>query len=295
MKQPQRLGDDFALAFARAFRSRKCSESRPSENERPPFLIAGSGKPWHGHEKHCPAAWIEAAKKTSVWEEPSPGPLARTGRKWKCARLPSWSCPSCVCDSKSVLLPRRCPRRSRTRPPISHHGDVVLCHARRDAGRKRGRWATEAAAGPRCARGPCAGKRACPNLDSSSKTDLETRRKHREAFRARADSAQSAPGRNRARDHPLQRRTQDHWATSPTAGPRRARGSAAAKRARPRKRANLARCKICDFGPELGFEQPNRFRSLRDTRRTEKKVLRKPPAARPVVGQTFKYIYIYIY
>ena len=117
-----------------------------------------------------------------------------------------------------------------------------------------------------------------PNLDSSSKTDLETR-------------AKRAPGRNRARGHPLQRRTRDHRATSPAAGPRHARGSAAAKRAQPRKRANLARCKICDFGPELGFEQRNRFRSLRDTRRTKKKVLRKPPAGAPVVGQTFKYIY----
>ena len=91
-------------------------------------------------------------------------------------------------------------------------------------------------------------------------------------------SAKRAPGRNRARDHPLQRRTRDHRATSPAAGPRRAHGSAAAKRARPRKRASLVRGKICDFGPELGFEQRNRFRSLQDTRRTEKKVLRKPPA-----------------
>ena len=66
---------------------------------------------------------------------------------------------------------------------------------------------------------------------------------------------------------------------------------AAAKRARPRKRANLARSKISDFGPELRFEQRNRFRSLRGTRATEKKVLRKPPAGGPVVGQTFKYIY----
>ena len=77
----------------------------------------------------------------------------------------------------------------------------------------------------------------------------------------------------------------------PRGGPRRAHGSAAAKRARPRKRANLARGKICDFSPELGFDQRNRFRSLRDTRRTKKKVLRKPPAGAPVVGQTFKYIY----
>ena len=131
----------------------------------------------------------------------------------------------------------------------------------------------------------------CPSLDSRSKTDLETQRTEKKAFRARAGSAQSARGRNRARDHPLQRRTRDHRATSPAAGPRRAHGSAAAKRARPRKRANLARGKICDFGPELGFEQRNRFRSLRDTRRTEKKVSRKPPAGAPVVGQTFKYIY----
>ena len=130
----------------------------------------------------------------------------------------------------------------------------------------------------------------CPNLDSRSKTDLETQRIEKKAFRARL-SAKRAPGRNRARDHPLQRRTRDHRATSPAAGPRRARGSAAAKRARPRKRASLARCKICDFGPELGFEQRNRSRSLRDTRRTKKKVLRKPPAGAPVVGQTFKYIY----
>ena len=129
-----------------------------------------------------------------------------------------------------------------------------------------------------------------PNLDSSSETDLETRGKHTESC-ARRLGAKRAPGRNRARDHPLQRRTRDHRATSPAAGPRHARGSAAAKRAQPRKRANLARCKICDFSPELGFEQRNRFRSLRDTRRTKKKVLRKPPAGAPVVGQTFKYIY----
>ena len=130
----------------------------------------------------------------------------------------------------------------------------------------------------------------CPNLDSRSKTDLETQRSEKKGFRARR-SAKRAPGRNRARDHPLQRRTRDHRATRPAGGPRRAHGSAAVKRARPRKRANLARCKICDFGPELGFEQRNRFRSLRDMRRTEKKVLRKPPAGGPVVGQTFKYIY----
>ena len=132
-------------------------------------------------------------------------------------------------------------------------------------------------------------RKICPNLDSSSKTDLETREKHTEL--KKAARAKRAPGRNRARDHPLQRRTRDHQATSPAAGPRRARSSAAAKRAQPRKRASLARGKFCDFSPELGFEQRNRFRSLRDTRRTKNKVLRKPPAGAPVVGQTFKYIY----
>ena len=132
----------------------------------------------------------------------------------------------------------------------------------------------------------------CPNLDSRSKADLQTQKTQKKSFQStRRLSAKRAPGRNRARDHPLQRRTRDHRATSPAAEPRRARGSAAAKRARPRKRASLARCKICDFGPELGFEQRNRFRSLRDTHRTKKKVLRKPPAGAPVVGQTFKYIY----
>ena len=62
-----------------------------------------------------------------------------------------------------------------------------------------------------------------------------------------------------------ERRTQDHWATSPAAGPRRARGPRAGKRPRPRKRASLARA---NFGPELGFEQRSRFRSSQGTRRT---------------------------
>ena len=46
----------------------------------------------------------------------------------------------------------------------------------------------------------------CPNLDSRSKTDLETQRTEKKAFRARADSAQSArqggtePGTTRFKD-----------------------------------------------------------------------------------------------
>ena len=119
----------------------------------------------------------------------------------------------------------------------------------------------------------------------------EIQRIEKKAFRARADAAQSA---RQGGTEPGTTRFRDGRATTGPPAPRRGPGAPtvlAAKRARPRKRANLARSKICTFGPELGFEQRNRFRSLRDTRRTEKKVLRKPPAARPVVGQTFKYIY----
>ena len=92
----------------------------------------------------------------------------------------------------------------------------------------------------------------CPNLDSRSKTDLESQRTEKTPFKsARRLSAKRAPGRNRARDHPLQRRrTQDHRATSPAAGLRRAHGSAAAKRARPRKRANLSALQNLRFWPQ---------------------------------------------
>ena len=79
----------------------------------------------------------------------------------------------------------------------------------------------------------------------------EIQRIENKAFRARADAARSArqggtePGTTRFRDG---RRTR---ATSPAAGPRRAHGSAAAKRARPRKRAYLARGKYATFAPNL--------------------------------------------
>ena len=99
-----------------------------------------------------------------------------------------------------------------------------------------------------------------------------------------------APGGNRARDHPLQRRAQDHWATSPAAGPRRARGPRAGKRPRPRKRASLARA---NFGPELGFEQRSRFRSSQDTCRIKKQASRSPSVRRSrttVLALTFKLI-----
>ena len=164
--------------------------------------------------------------------------------------------------------PRRCPRRSRTRPPIR-----TWIRAAKQI------WKLAQQVGhERAHQSELGFEREIQRIERKLSERALTQRK----ARAREEPS---PG------PPLQRRTQDHRATSPAAGPRRAHGSAAAKRARPRKRANLARGKICDFGPELGFEQRSRFRSLRDTRRTEKKVLRKPPAGGPVVGQTFKYIY----
>ena len=59
-------------------------------NGRRAFLIAGSGKPRHGHEKHCPAARIEAAKKTSARGR---NRAARTERKWKCSEAPFMGSP----------------------------------------------------------------------------------------------------------------------------------------------------------------------------------------------------------
>ena len=117
----------------------------------------------------------------------------------------------------------------------------------------------------------CAGTAGCPAASATPggcppawlgvgqqvglRAHLETRRKYRELRRKLSEHALTQR-KARAREEPspgppAQRRTRDHRATSPAAGPRRAHGSAAAKRARPRKCANLARSKICDFGPEL--------------------------------------------
>ena len=132
----------------------------------------------------------------------------------------------------------------------------------------------------------------CPNLDSRSKTDLESQRTEKKAFRARADSAQSA---RQGGTEPGTARFKDGRATAGPPGPRRGPGAPAVQ-PRPRgldlESAQVQRvAKFFRFWPELGFEQRNRFRSLRDTRRTTKRVLRKPLAGAPVVGQTFKYIY----
>ena len=143
---------------------------------------------------------------------------------------------------------------------------------RKEGGTRRGRGQEALTRKRAC----LARAKACPNLGSSSKTD--------EAQSARQGGTE--PGTTHFKDG---------RATTGPPAPRRGPG---APTVQPRPRGPglesaqvLARGKICDFGPELGFEQRNRFRSLRDTCRTEKKVLRKPPAGGPVVGQTFKYIY----
>ena len=126
------------------------------------------GKPRRGHETHCPAARIEATKKTSAGGT-EPGPPARTKRKRKCSEAPFIG----------VARVLGCPAASATpggRPPGGH----VLQPTRGSSSPRR--CPTNAPINP--------------NLDSSSKTDLETCGKYRvekKAFRARADAAQSAP------------------------------------------------------------------------------------------------------
>ena len=215
-------------------------------------------------------------KKTSAGGT-KPGPPARTERKWKCSEAPFMGLrgrcrlPSCICNSRRLSICLAAPMGATScGQHVGLRARVVVLEGHERAHQSKLGFEQQ----------------------NRFRNLREIQRIEKKALRARADAAQSArQGGTEPRDHPLQRRTQDHRATSPAEGPRRAHGSAAAKRARPRRRANIARGKICDFGPELGFEQRNRFRSLRDTRRTEKKVLRKPPAGGPVVGQTFKYIY----
>ena len=148
-----------------------------------------------------------------------PGSLDQGREKNKCAREepsrghpqgPRGSCPAASTTPRSCP-PARCADRATSCPwgwPTSEDHErahqfratMTLCSATPGPQKlRRGR----------CARGPRAGKRPCPNLDSSSATDIETCGKHRaekKAFRARADSAQSArqggtePGTTRFRD-----------------------------------------------------------------------------------------------
>ena len=118
------------------------------------FLIAGSGKPRHGHEKRRGSPKQRRGhQKTSAREEASPGPPAeaRTLGRRSCGGAPP-----------------------RPRPTRGH--EALTKKARKFNARKFG-----------------------PNLDSSSKTDLETRGKHKELNRKlRAPTRRKA----RAREEP---------------------------------------------------------------------------------------------
>ena len=70
----------------------------------------------------------------------------------------------------------------------------------------------------------------CPNLDSRSKTDLKTQRTEKKAFRARADSAQSA---RQGGTEPGTTRFKDGRATTGPPAPRRGPGAPAVQ-PRPR-------------------------------------------------------------
>ena len=133
---------------------------------------AGSGKPRRGHEKHCPAARIEATKKASAGGA-KPGPPARTERKWKCSEAPFMGLrgycrlPSCICNSRRLSSCLAAPMGATSCGPTR-----------------------------RVLRRPIN-----PRLDSSSKTDLETRGKYRELKRKLSERALTQR-KARAREEP---------------------------------------------------------------------------------------------
>ena len=183
MQQPQRLGDDFAFASAelqhappawkfcaarsqeRFYRENAQRANQAKMNGRHAFLIAGSGNPRHENIARQPGS--RPRKKTSArGRNRARDHLQGPRGSGSAPRLPSWSCAGTAgCPAASttpqeaVLLPPRPATRvgqqvifepaslsqDHERPSSSRHGDVVLCHARRGAGRKRGRWGGPAA------------------------------------------------------------------------------------------------------------------------------------------------------
>ena len=129
--------DVLRRAKPKAFRPRKCSESGSSVMMTKgcrAFLIAGSGKPRHGHEKRRGSPkqrrGHEKQARAEGSEPETTGGSAAAGRR-SCGGAP----------------PRPRPTRGQ---------EALTQKARKFNARK-----------------------ICPNLDSSSKTDLETRGKHR--------------------------------------------------------------------------------------------------------------------
>ena len=112
----------FCAAQSQERFDRANAQSRPSENERPPrFFYCRNWKTTARPRKTLPGSLDRDREKNKrAREEPSPGPPARTERKWKCSEAPFMELcghcrlPSCVCDSRR--LPRcadsatSCPR-----------------------------------------------------------------------------------------------------------------------------------------------------------------------------------------
>ena len=157
---------------------------RAKMNGRRAFLIAGSGKPRRGHEKHCPAARIEAAKKTSARGRNQAGTTRKDREEVEVLRGSLHGVAQAASATPGGCAPAWL-RRWGPRPALG----------------LANKWVFEfVSLSQKVTNAPIN-----PNLDSSSKTDLETRGKNR-AFRARADAAQSArqggtePGTTRFRD-----------------------------------------------------------------------------------------------
>ena len=150
------------------------------------FLIAGSGKPRHGHKKRCgsPKQRRGHEKHARARRKRAPGPPAD-------ARPRGYR----SCDGAPP----------RSRPAHGHEG--LTQKARKSSARN-----------------------ICPSLDSRSKTDLETQRTEKKAFRARADSAQSA---RQGGTEPGTTRFRDGRATTGPPAPRRGHGAPTAQ-PRPR-------------------------------------------------------------
>ena len=146
------------------------------------FLIAGSGKPWRGHEKRCGSPKQRRGREKHALAGPGPPADARPLGHRSCGGAPP-----------------------RPRPTRGHEG--LTQKARKFSARN-----------------------ICPNLDSRSKTDLETQRTEKTAFRARADSAQSA---RQGGTEPGTARFKDGRATTGPPAPRRGPGAPAVQ-PRPR-------------------------------------------------------------
>ena len=155
-------------------------------NGRRAFLIAGSGKPRRGHEKHCPAARIEATKKTSAHgrSRARDHPQGPRG-SGSAPRLPSWGCAGTAGCPAASATPGGCPR-----------GHVLPFEP--------------ASLPQKVTNAPIS-----PNLDSSSKTGLETRGKNRELKRKLSKRALTQR-KARAREEPS---PGPPAATSPARGP----------------------------------------------------------------------------